>query len=34
MTIVFVHGVPVTVAVWTPLITELSEPRQQDVVRR
>lgn len=33
MTIVFVHGVPVTSAVWTPLITELPEPRQQDVVR-
>jgi pimeloyl-ACP methyl ester carboxylesterase len=33
MTIVFVHGVPVTSAVWTPLITELPGFRQQDVVR-
>ncbi|WP_043626452.1 alpha/beta hydrolase [Nonomuraea candida] len=33
MTIVFVHGVPVTSAVWTPLISELPKPRQQDVVR-
>jgi pimeloyl-ACP methyl ester carboxylesterase len=33
MTIVFVHGVPLTSAVWTPLISELSESRQQDVVR-
>ncbi|MFE3542739.1 alpha/beta fold hydrolase [Nocardia sp. NPDC059177] len=33
MTIVFVHGVPVTAAVWTPLINELPEPYQQDVVR-
>jgi pimeloyl-ACP methyl ester carboxylesterase len=31
MTIVFVHGVPVTSAVWTPLIAEL--PGRQDVVR-
>ncbi|WP_043637426.1 alpha/beta fold hydrolase [Nonomuraea candida] len=33
MTIVFVHGVPVTSAVWTPLISQLPKPQQQDVVR-
>jgi len=33
MTLVFVHGVPVTSAVWTPLIAELPEFRQRDVVR-
>jgi pimeloyl-ACP methyl ester carboxylesterase len=33
MTTVFVHGVPVTSAVWTPLISELTEPRRRDVVR-
>ncbi|PRY41433.1 alpha/beta fold hydrolase [Umezawaea tangerina] len=33
MTIVFVHGVPVTSAVWAPLIAELPEARQRDVVR-
>jgi pimeloyl-ACP methyl ester carboxylesterase len=33
MTIVFVHGVPVTSAVWTPLLNELSRSRHEDVVR-
>ncbi|GAA0332067.1 alpha/beta hydrolase [Actinoallomurus spadix] len=33
MTIVFVHGVPVTSAVWTPLINELSKLGHDDVVR-
>jgi pimeloyl-ACP methyl ester carboxylesterase len=33
MTIAFVHGVPVTSAVWTPLINELPESRRRDVVR-
>ncbi|MFF0526823.1 alpha/beta fold hydrolase [Nocardia amikacinitolerans] len=32
MTIVFVNGVPVTSAVWTPLINELSKSQQQDTV--
>ena len=31
MTIVFVHGVPVTSAVWTPLLDELSELDHRDV---
>jgi pimeloyl-ACP methyl ester carboxylesterase len=33
MTIVFVHGVPVTSAVWTPLLNELSKSHHEDVVR-
>jgi len=33
MTIVFVHGVPVTAAVWTPLLNELSKVNHDDVVR-
>jgi len=33
MTIVFVHGVPVTAAVWTPLLDELSKVNHDDVVR-
>lgn len=33
MTTVFVHGVPVTSAVWTPLIAELPAARRRDVVR-
>jgi pimeloyl-ACP methyl ester carboxylesterase len=33
MTIVFVHGVPVTSAVWTPLLNELSKFNHKDVVR-
>lgn len=33
MTIVFVNGVPVTSAVWTPLINELSRTQTQDLVR-
>jgi len=32
MTIVFVNGVPVTSAVWAPLINELSKHDQQEVV--
>jgi len=32
MTIAFVNGVPVTPAVWTPLITELPEARQREAV--
>ncbi|CAL9655888.1 hypothetical protein SUDANB145_06776 [Streptomyces sp. enrichment culture] len=32
MTIVFVNGVPVTSAVWTPLINELSTSQQQQTV--
>lgn len=32
MTIVFVNGVPVTSAVWTPLINELSKSQQQEMV--
>ncbi|MBE1573455.1 alpha/beta fold hydrolase [Amycolatopsis roodepoortensis] len=32
MTIAFVNGVPVTPAVWTPLINELPEARQREVV--
>ncbi|HEX6347304.1 alpha/beta hydrolase [Umezawaea sp.] len=31
MTIVLVHGVPVTSAVWTPLLTELAESGHDDV---
>jgi pimeloyl-ACP methyl ester carboxylesterase len=33
MTVVLVHGVPVTSAVWTPLLDELSELGHDDVVR-
>jgi pimeloyl-ACP methyl ester carboxylesterase len=33
MTVVFVHGVPVTSAVWTPLLDELSGSRQEEMVR-
>jgi pimeloyl-ACP methyl ester carboxylesterase len=33
MTIALVHGVPVTAAVWTPLLTELSKFDHGDVVR-
>ncbi|GID32506.1 alpha/beta fold hydrolase [Paractinoplanes brasiliensis] len=33
MTIAFVHGVPVTTAVWTPLIGELPAAQQAQVVR-
>ncbi len=32
MTIAFVNGVPVTPAVWAPLITELPEARQREAV--
>jgi len=32
MTIAFVNGVPVTPAVWTPLITELPEARRREAV--
>ncbi|MFV2085085.1 alpha/beta fold hydrolase [Micromonospora sp. LOL_021] len=32
MTIVFVHGVPVTSAVWTPLIEQLPDSRRRDAV--
>lgn len=32
MTIVFVNGVPVTSAVWTPLINELSKSQQHETV--
>ncbi|MCS7479666.1 alpha/beta fold hydrolase [Umezawaea endophytica] len=32
MTIVFVHGVPVTSAVWTPLLKELDKSDHDDVV--
>ncbi|MFE8018308.1 alpha/beta fold hydrolase [Streptomyces antibioticus] len=32
MTIVFVNGVPVTSAVWTPLINELPKSQQQEAV--
>ncbi|GGP44749.1 alpha/beta fold hydrolase [Saccharothrix coeruleofusca] len=33
MTIVLVHGVPVTAAVWTPLLDELAGMSREDVVR-
>ncbi|MBB6550979.1 alpha/beta fold hydrolase [Nonomuraea rubra] len=33
MTVVFVHGVPVTSAVWTPLLKELSAFQHDEVVR-
>ncbi|GAA0682648.1 alpha/beta fold hydrolase [Streptomyces malaysiensis subsp. malaysiensis] len=33
MTIVFVHGVPLTSAAWTPLLDELSQFIHEDVVR-
>jgi pimeloyl-ACP methyl ester carboxylesterase len=33
MTIVFVHGVPVTSAVWTPLISELPAAQRAQVIR-
>ncbi|WP_199191636.1 alpha/beta fold hydrolase [Amycolatopsis sp. CA-126428] len=32
MTIVFVNGVPLTPAVWTPLLSELPGPRRRDAV--